>query len=360
MKNEIDKLRAHRRVTDRILSALRSTEQPSAIIRQLKENVSLETISEGLENTFSEAEGDDGDDEEEEREAQEQTEGELDFGAGEQGAQDETAAAQDHEGAREQKSKADYSSSTHHEKYSTSPNRTNAWFSDIQCRSTRVFHDAKPNDSGGHSAGSPQAETKSGLPNVTDRSKVPSSSQTDTSGGGTATDDHMLPKMWTNVTSDSELIDHFLFLYFCWEYPTFASLSKEHFLIDFRAGRRRYCSSLLVNAILALGCRFSDRPETISWPGGTAGDQYFEECERLLLTDEEPTVPMVQALGLMALRESSCGRESACLHYSRRSIDLAREMRLEEDCATLFGDSISSMDREVRAATFWGCFNLEM
>src|SRR5450432_4348178 len=54
---------------------------------------------------------------------------------------------------------------------------------------------------------------------------------------------------WTSLTSDSEMVEHLLSLYFCWEYPIFASLSKRHFLEDFRARRRRYCSSLLVNAI---------------------------------------------------------------------------------------------------------------
>jgi hypothetical protein len=65
---------------------------------------------------------------------------------------------------------------------------------------------------------------------------------------------------WTALTSDNTLVQHLLALYFCWEYPTFASLSKEHFLQDFQEGRNRYCSPILVNALLALGCRFSTQP----------------------------------------------------------------------------------------------------
>ena len=34
---------------------------------------------------------------------------------------------------------------------------------------------------------------------------------------------------WTNVTSDQEFIEHLCTLYFRWEYPLFASVSKEHF-----------------------------------------------------------------------------------------------------------------------------------
>lgn len=61
---------------------------------------------------------------------------------------------------------------------------------------------------------------------------------------------------WTDITSDIDLVWHLLALYFCWEYPIFASLSKENFLNDFKDGRPRYCSPMLVNALLALGCRF--------------------------------------------------------------------------------------------------------
>jgi hypothetical protein len=65
------------------------------------------------------------------------------------------------------------------------------------------------------------------------------------------------PPAWTTITNNINLILHLLALYFCWEYPIFAPLSKKHFLQDFRDGRHRYCSPLLVNALLALGCRFS-------------------------------------------------------------------------------------------------------
>ena len=51
--------------------------------------------------------------------------------------------------------------------------------------------------------------------------------------------------IWSTVTKDVCLIQHLLALYFCWEYPVSASLSKEHFLKDFRDGKSRYCSPIL-------------------------------------------------------------------------------------------------------------------
>lgn len=164
---------------------------------------------------------------------------------------------------------------------------------------------------------------------------------------------------WTEVTSDGAFVEHLLTLYFCWEYPTFASISKEHFLSDFRQGRDRYCTPLLVNALLTLGCKFSNQPASRAVPDDpdTSGDHYFAEAERLLdLEDGKPTLTMVQALGLMSIREASCGRDSESWFYSGQSIRLAIELGLHLDAQR---DDISDQDREVRCATFWGAFALD-
>jgi len=87
---------------------------------------------------------------------------------------------------------------------------------------------------------------------------------------------------WTNVTDNAELIQHLLRLYFTYHYAYFTTLSKKSFFKDFLRGRQqqpsRACSSLLVNAMLALGCHFT------AWPGAradpddsaTAGDHFFQ------------------------------------------------------------------------------------
>ncbi|KAK8118374.1 uncharacterized protein PG998_003000 [Apiospora kogelbergensis] len=69
----------------------------------------------------------------------------------------------------------------------------------------------------------------------------------------------MTPRTWTSVTQDMNLVQHLLALYFCWEYPIFATIHKEYFLADFLSGRQKYCSAGLVNAILALGCLLSSK-----------------------------------------------------------------------------------------------------
>jgi hypothetical protein len=166
---------------------------------------------------------------------------------------------------------------------------------------------------------------------------------------------------WTQVTSDGELVEHLMTLYFCWEYPTFASLSKEHFLEDFRAGRRRHCSSLLVNAMLAVGCKFSSQAASRADPNDseTSGDHFFAEAVRLLHEEKaRHTLTTIQALGLMSIREASRGLSSESIYYAGQSVMIAIEMGLHLESESGGGDD-ASLDHAVKSATFWGAFSLD-
>ena len=162
---------------------------------------------------------------------------------------------------------------------------------------------------------------------------------------------------WTEVTSDQELIEHLLSLYFVWEYPIFATLSKKHFLADFRSGSHTYCSSLLVNALLAIGCSFSDRREARmdAEKEETAGDHFFQEVKRLLSDQRGQSLETVQVLGLMSIREARCGRESESWFFAGQSIRLAIEMGLHINSL----QNLTNVENEVRTATFWGAFTLD-
>jgi hypothetical protein len=91
---------------------------------------------------------------------------------------------------------------------------------------------------------------------------------------------------WTNVTDDAELVTHLINMYFTWHYTYFTTLSRSLFFREFKKGcpphgtyrKTEYCTPLLVNAMLALGCHFT------AWPGSreikedsaTAGDHFFK------------------------------------------------------------------------------------
>jgi hypothetical protein len=161
---------------------------------------------------------------------------------------------------------------------------------------------------------------------------------------------------WTCITADTDLIQHLLALYFCWEYPTFATISKEHFLKDFHQGRPRHCSKLLVNALLALGCRFSTHPLTRADPNDphTSGDHFFKESQRLLHAEEDHhSLTTIQALGIMSIREASAGRYAESSYYAVQSIRMAVELGLHQIDEARDEDMTAA-----QVATFWGAFGL--
>lgn len=61
-------------------------------------------------------------------------------------------------------------------------------------------------------------------------------------------------KKWTVVTGDDKLVRKLLQTFFLTEYSWYPTFHKDHFLEDMAHGRPRFCSSLLVNAILASAC----------------------------------------------------------------------------------------------------------
>lgn len=168
---------------------------------------------------------------------------------------------------------------------------------------------------------------------------------------------------WSSVTEDKDLILHFLNMYFCWHYPYFTTLSKELFYQDFLTGTSsQYCSAILVNTMLALGCHFSSKPAARADPedSSTTGDHYFAEAKRLLYENEEfanARLCTVQALALMSVREAGCGRESKGWVYSGMSFRMASDLGLNVDAPPMNDVSrLSDEDIDARRVTFWGCF----
>lgn len=167
---------------------------------------------------------------------------------------------------------------------------------------------------------------------------------------------------WTRITDDETLVKHLLTMYFTWHYAYFTTLSKSLFYRDFRRGQpSQHCSSLLVNAMLALGCHFS------SWPGAfenpedsaTAGDHFFREAKRLLMEDDEherAKLCTVQALALMSVREAGCGREGKGWVYSGMSFRMAYDLGLNVGSTTLGTNKLMEEDIDARRVTFWGCY----
>ncbi|KAI9724116.1 MAG: hypothetical protein M1812_000835 [Candelaria pacifica] len=177
---------------------------------------------------------------------------------------------------------------------------------------------------------------------------------------------------WTSVRSDSNVILHLMDMYFTWHYSYFTTLSKSLFYRDFLLGQQpqathrktEYCTPLLVNAMLALGCHFTSLPAALADPNDptTAGDHFFKEAKRLLLENDQhetPKLTTVQALALMSVREAGCGREAKGWVYSGMSFRMACDLGLNIDSGGLVLNKESNLDEQeidARRITFWGCF----
>lgn len=167
---------------------------------------------------------------------------------------------------------------------------------------------------------------------------------------------------WTNVTDDEQLISHLMTMYFTWHYPFFATLSRDLFYRDYVQGiSSQYCSSLLVNAMLALGCHFSRCKGAFADPlnSASAGDHFFKEAKKLALENDEyenARLCTVQALALMSVREAGCGREGKGWTYSGMSFRMAFDLGLNLNVASNGKQSLSDEEVDARRITFWGCY----
>ena len=198
-------------------------------------------------------------------------------------------------------------------------------------------------------------------------------SGTDGEDGGSSTEDseqyeeqEYAITSWTEATSDPDLVVHLLNMYFAWHYTYFTTLSKSLFYRDFQRGRTghdakrktEYCTPLLVNAMLALGCHFTSWPQARADPNdsATAGDHFFREAKRLILENDEhenPRLTTVQAFALMSVREAGCGREARGWVYSGMSFRMAYDLGLNIDSGS---DNLDETEIDARRVTIWGCF----
>ncbi|RFU79313.1 nitrogen assimilation transcription factor nira [Trichoderma arundinaceum] len=172
---------------------------------------------------------------------------------------------------------------------------------------------------------------------------------------------------WTRVSTDPRLIMHLMNMYFNYHYPYFTTLSRKLFWRDFMRGKTGlqpgtvYCSSLLVNAMLALGCHFTDIPGAFGIPGDsrTKGDHFFAEAKRLIVENDEyekPRLVTVQALALMSVREAGCAREAKGWVYSGMSFRMAQDIGLNLEVEGLDKEHMAEEEVDARRITFWGCF----
>lgn len=166
---------------------------------------------------------------------------------------------------------------------------------------------------------------------------------------------------WTTVTTDKYLVKHLLSLYFTWVHPFYLLFSEELFFQGLNGKKLKYCTPLLLNAILALACNYSDLPaaRAIANDPSTAGDHFFAEAKRLLFGTDKSSLTTVQALGVMSLRQAMNGDDNGGWQYTWQMMAMSVQLGLHMSYTAQDNGSVTAIEIEARRVTFWGCHMLE-
>ncbi|KIW05354.1 uncharacterized protein PV09_03870 [Verruconis gallopava] len=173
----------------------------------------------------------------------------------------------------------------------------------------------------------------------------------------TRTQEPPTSRLWTDVTTDGDLVYHLIKLYFTWSNHFYPIVSEEEFYTDFRTGRTKACSAILVNAMCSYGSVFTSNPSVRDesnhkW---TAGNRFFERARHLLFEDETtPQLPTVQALQIMSMREACNGRVSSGFRYAGWALNMAIELGMH-----LEGWKSGAQEDGMRRRSFWAMFNCD-
>lgn len=169
---------------------------------------------------------------------------------------------------------------------------------------------------------------------------------------------------WTTVTSNPELVEHLVELYFTWQHSFFQSFPEKLFRTDMKAGRTKYCSAMLVNAICACGCFLSDRQDvrTATQDGKTLMDMFYEESRQQLHVDERSNLTTVATLCLLSYIEGTKGRITSLWVQTGRSALMATDINLHlKRALPPTNDARKAQERanehKARTHAFWGSFH---
>jgi hypothetical protein len=161
-----------------------------------------------------------------------------------------------------------------------------------------------------------------------------------------------------------ELRDYLLALFWRWQNSWQYIVPRELFVRDLYVnGSGRYCTPLLLAAILAFSSRYSTRPELRGDPDdpNTAGEAFAAQAKTMLHYEyDAPTTSTVQAAALLGLYWASVDNEGLGFMYIGMASRMAMNLGLHCDCSSYATKGlISEDDVEARNITFWGVYVLD-
>ncbi|KAK8023542.1 hypothetical protein PG993_011608 [Apiospora rasikravindrae] len=166
------------------------------------------------------------------------------------------------------------------------------------------------------------------------------------------------PSLWTTVCDDDVLMRDILATWFRCEYQFTSACQKDYFLEDMVTRRQDFCSSLLVNIVLAYACvcypRFANRAEY--WNPHTLVYRFLAEAKRLWeLEAAEACLPTIQAGMFFSVFHNLCGLDELGQSYRIHAIHLANELGFYDGPITAPNGRI----RSGKIYTAWALYSWE-
>ncbi|RBA09644.1 hypothetical protein FPRO05_14343 [Fusarium proliferatum] len=172
--------------------------------------------------------------------------------------------------------------------------------------------------------------------------------------------DEIVPSKWTTVNANDDLMRTFIHAYFLYEYDWFTFFHKDYFLDDMLAGSSTFCSPLLVNAILAVGCHcqnYLSQPAEF-WNPNSLGSKFLAEAKRLWAVEEsrERSLTTLQAALIINTIVNMFGIDELASAYLVQAIDIAHELGLFEPTTYIMHKKLRhSYDLTAWSLFHWQC-----
>ncbi|KAL2192727.1 putative nitrate assimilation regulatory protein nirA [Corynascus similis CBS 632.67] len=125
---------------------------------------------------------------------------------------------------------------------------------------------------------------------------------------------------WTRVGWTKAHVRHLVDALRTWDCLALCLLPEDLFLRDYASGSNRFCSSALINSILALSTRLINEASDDAGllPSGWLRSRVFINEAKACLLSNTPlqNLPDIQAVGLLSLYYLRCGREADAREYA--------------------------------------------
>ncbi|KAF5602732.1 nitrogen assimilation transcription factor nirA [Fusarium subglutinans] len=170
--------------------------------------------------------------------------------------------------------------------------------------------------------------------------------------------DEVDAQKWTCIIDDNKLLRKLLETYFMTEYTFYPAFQKNYFLEDMASGRGKYCSSLLVHAVLASAChgysKMSHRSQF--WNPRTLGYQFLAEARRLWEMEiGNARLTTIQAAIVLSIVHDANGSDEVGRSYLTQAVAAAHAIHLFSTPTTNSDDA----EHNARAFTAWALFGLQ-